>query len=433
MSLVEELKIRKSFKAMRDILKLPGFQLTDFQCVDTLVAINNKQALLKYDTGMGKTIVACAIMKCLKKLKPDMKFVFFGKNTQLLQTPAKLREYSGLSVLEVSAKSDDVFGKVWGKRLEDHDILFLTYETLLNKFVMSYLYTYRWMFSCIFVDEIHTECNFRDSSRALRLRAVLRNFEYRYGLTATPITGRSAQLAEICHMLDWESFPDIKTMNSELKNEENIMYRRPELLIVRTRVDEGMETKFNAEPVFVEPMPHQVGANGRNLFQTCKGEGAVRQAEVVREIILNNRPFKGLVYINFHEIREWLLPFLDQVGIRYGCINGKVSNNERKSIVDSFVDNKLDVVITSVTDSLDLECDYVIFMQYCTDMQQMLGRAHRTMNPKAVDLYFIFTKQTAEASYFLEFIYKRQLFTQLLFKDKDSVLIELGKELQYLE
>ena len=60
---VKDIIDRKSVYALRYVLN--GYVLEDFQTVDALTAIVRKVAVLSHDTGMGKTVIASAIIKML--------------------------------------------------------------------------------------------------------------------------------------------------------------------------------------------------------------------------------------------------------------------------------------------------------------------------------------------------------------------------------
>ena len=132
---------------------------------------------------------------------------------------------------------------------------------------------------------------------------------------------------------------------------------------------------------------------------------------------------RGLVYINQHVIREWVLRFLDNAGIRYGCINGKTSKLEDEEVMDKFNNKKdLDVVITSVTEAIDLDCDWVMFYEYTVNVAQMIGRASRGLKDKTLKVYFMITEDTGELRYFYDNIYSvSEVIQKVVGKRYDAV------------
>ena len=179
--------------------------------------------------------------------------------------------------------------------------------------------------------------------------------------------------------------------------------------------------------VWTDPMPFQIDAEYSELSDLCKGEGATEQAEALAQLIQFNKSNgneRGLVYINRHKVREWVLPFLDEAGITYRCINGKTPNDERQKTLKEFNEEKtVDVVITSVTEALDLDCDYVIFYEFTANIKQMIGRAQRGFTDKDLFVFYIITDKTKEVDYFYNNVYKRcEIASYVLRKDYSEVL-----------
>lgn len=176
--------------------------------------------------------------------------------------------------------------------------------------------------------------------------------------------------------------------------------------------------------VWIDPMPYQIEAEYSELSDLCKGEGATEQAEALAQLIQFNQGKRGLVYINRHKVREWVLPFLDKAGISYRCINGRTPNDEREEILKEFNEDKsVDIIITSVTEALDLDCDYVIFYEFTSNIKQMIGRAQRGFTDKNLFVFYMITDKTKEVDYFYNNIYKHcEVASYVLRKDYSEVL-----------
>ena len=160
------------------------------------------------------------------------------------------------------------------------------------------------------------------------------------------------------------------------------------------------------------------------MFAITKGPGAYPQAEAVKRIIRGRRD-KGLIYVNLGVVREFLFEELQKAGIRVACVYGKTTLKERKEIQKKFENGELDVIITSVTTSLDLECDYIIFYEFTVDVYQMIGRADRGLKNKRLDIFFIITAKTGEADYFLNNIYERSLLIRKVFRMEPNIVEKL--------
>lgn len=138
--------------------------------------------------------------------------------------------------------------------------------------------------------------------------------------------------------------------------------------------------------------------------------------------------------MNQHSIRNWILPFLDKEGIKYSCINGNTPGDERQRIMKQFNEEKsLDVIITSVTTAIDLDCDYVIFYEFTVNVKQMIGRAHRGLGDKDLDIVYIITEDSDEVDYFMNNIWARcEMIRDVLGQDYSEMEdVERDIEMKY--
>ena len=93
-------------------------------------------------------------------------------------------------------------------------------------------------------------------------------------------------------------------------------------------------------------------------------------------------------------------------------------------------EKSLDVVITSVTTALDLDCDYVIFYEFTVDVKQMIGRAHRGLGDKELDVIFIITEDTSEIDYFYDNIYSISMTIKEIMHHDYSELEQVDREIK---
>jgi superfamily II DNA or RNA helicase len=419
---------RKSFNAIADILD--NVVLSNFQTIDVMKLLYYKAGIVAYDTGLGKTLIAAAIMRCLLNEDSSRRFIMFVKKDQLLQTPEKLSRYCSIGYFASTAEKDNI-EYLLRNRIESPECLILTHECLNNEKIMFNIFLHKDVFCGVFVDEAHMLSNWKVASSAFMLRSLLLNFEYRYFLTATPIVRDEQQLTLLLMMLDRELFKraiDISGLRRDL--DEDILARIAELIIARDRESVGAKGNYRSKIVYINPHRHQL-IKERNIMVQCKGPGAVNQVRALKELLfeLKGRGKKGLVYINQYSIRDWVIENLADCGFKYKCVNGQVKGKERLDIFEEFGNDELDFIITSITMALDLDSDYVIFYEFTEFVQQMIGRAHRGLEPKDLEIYFLFTKHSREVIYFLENTYRKSLLIRdLLGKNLDE-LIDIGKEL----
>ncbi len=48
------------------------------------------------------------------------------------------------------------------------------------------------------------------------------------------------------------------------------------------------------------------------MAELCKGDGAVNQAMALVSFIEEHKGSRGLIYVNRHSIRGWIIPFLEK-------------------------------------------------------------------------------------------------------------------------
>ena len=428
--LVDELYARSSFKSISKILD--GYVLEDLQCADIMTALCAKHSIFRYDTGTGKTLLASAVMKLLKREDSTRKFLFIGKASQVIQTPLKIKQCTGLSILATSAEASSLAENVYSGKFLNYDILMITHEALNDASLMITLHKYRKHFCGVIIDEAHELSNYITADRALMMQAMNRYFEYVFALTATPMKSNLGELTRLMHSVDPNLVKSAEDAEDWIKEDASRLKTCwTGLLLSRSREDFGVKGTFLTHVHFVEAMKHQAGANGMNMFKITRGEGAVSQANKLVEIINGYKPSQGLVYIRQHAIRNYVTGILDDAGISYGCINGKTSMAERAKTIDDFEKKKIDIIITSVTTALDLDCDYIVFYEFTLDFKQMLGRAYRGLNPKTLNIDFIFTRHTAEMDYFMSKIFDRALLVKNIMNQDCQEIIDAAKELKY--
>lgn len=418
-----ELILRESFEAVKYILG--GVELHDLQCIDIMKMLYQERCIVLYDTGTGKTLLSSAFMKLLKREDSTRKFIMFVKKDQLIQTPRKIRDTGGLVVNESAADSKSI-NSIIQLGLQNTDVLMLTHNCLENEKIMNELFAIKHLFCGVIIDEAHELNNFANAHSALILQALCKAFQYCIALTATPITTEPKQLAHLAHIVNPERYKDYRRLTKDLANKVFDIREDPLFFINRNGEDFGGIRNYKGSIHWVPAMPHQKeNKRGHELLMLCKGPGAYNQANELTKLLklykMQNR--RGLVYVNQHEVREWILPFLDTAKINYACINGLTNALDREEIMRKFNEEKsVDVVITSVTTAIDLDCDYVIFYEFTVLVKQMIGRAHRGLGNKNLSIIFMLTDDTNEVDYFLENIIEKSLMVRdLVHKDFSEI------------
>ena len=399
-SLEKKLCSMKSCKAVSKVLEQDN--LHDLQSIDVLKMLAHKH-----------------------NKEHKSKFIMFVTKNQLLQTPYKIKRLTNFDVICTDGTKDSIQNFI-GKAM-DYDVTLATYSCLASQAFMDFFFEHRNDYNCIIVDEAHKLNNFVTADVGAKLYEIIKKFEYAYALTATPITTDIEQLARLASIFDSETYHDYHGLQMAFKYNSYRISDDPCFFVSRNADAFGRVTAPHGIIVWTDPMPFQIDAEYSELSDLCKGEGATEQAEALAQLIQFNKSNgneRGLVYINRHKVREWVLPFLDEAGITYRCINGKTPNDERQKTLKEFNEEKtVDVVITSVTEALDLDCDYVIFYEFTANIKQMIGRAQRGFTDKDLFVFYIITDKTKEVDYFYNNVYKRcEIASYVLRKDYSEVL-----------
>ncbi|GHU56723.1 hypothetical protein AGMMS49975_20590 [Clostridia bacterium] len=360
-----------------------------------------------FDPGMGKTYAIAMGLKSLFLAEPKRKCIFFIKKAQITQTSNDISMYTGLRVVTCTAEADELSNKLY-RNVSSYDILMITHEALhIDRFGL-FLYQYAKDFNICVVDEAHYLTNIHESDRVVLLAAFLSRIERVAFLTATPFISKPEQFAELLNIMDGETFARTDKIVKKLNTSGRVDLDYPLQIYNYDRKLLGIENTYDIRVSWVDPHPFQLKLKGNHILQEMMGEGAENQlAELLRILRMKiAEEKKGIVFVYYHDTREWLLPRLDEVGVKYGCIHGDTPQGERDRVQKEFQDGLLDVVIISVTTSINLDCDYIVFYQYTLEIKQILGRGERGLNPKLLELYFIFTRKTKHAMHFLETVYK---------------------------
>lgn len=421
MSLELQLQQLMSYKAIDDVLH--GVQLHPCQCADIIKMLFIKKCIVIYPTGTGKTLLASAVIKMLIKENPKRRFLIFGKKDQLIQTPQKIKNYSNLDVLSFSASAKDL--QVFTlDNVRKYKVILATHDCLFNKTFTNKLYDMREEFTGIIIDEAHELSNINKAERASMIAAIATKFEYVYALTATPITTSCAQIARLATLIDGKRYPNASKLLKNLEGGKFNISEDPLFFINRKDEELGRNCHVKGLILPVEPMPHQMKVTGGpQMFQILKGDGAFNQATALANLVQSLKGKRGLIYVNQHSVRNWIMPFLEDTGIRTAYINGFTTAKSRADIMHHFnILQDIDVVITSVTTAIDLDCDYVIFYEFTSLVEQMIGRAVRGLNSKEIVVYFVITQVKEEIEYFLNNIYSNSLLVkQILDKQNEAV------------
>lgn len=434
MSEDELLELKKSGKC--DSLKYcnPPIELGDFQAVSLALWFEVKRGVFMFDPGMGKTITIGCGLKILHLARTNMKTLFFIKNSQMKQTKADIESVAGLRTVVTNGTKKSLLSTL-RQDLTNIDVVMVTHEVLRSEWGRALLYANLHKFNITIVDEAHNISNYKNSDASWTLNCLLNRMEYVALLTATPLRSRVEQVADILYMVDNNKFYRTLKIAKELKalpHGKSVDDLYPLNVYNYTREDVGIESSYNFEVLWC--MPHDFQREVKyspKLLKTTRGEGSFNQyhtmiGKLKEQLMLGKR---GIVFVYYHSTWDYLYPLLCDEDFRFGRIDGLMSNTDKQKVQDSFNREELDLVFISVSEAINLDCDFVFLYEFTDNLKQILGRGERGLKAKTLDVYLPLTKDTGEAELFVKSVYlPSKLIRQVVGKSYTEFL-ELGTEL----
>lgn len=195
--LEEECNVEHFISPWKDIGQGLKYEPYEYQKETVFFGSDKNSALFLLPTGSGKSFIAITLYN---ELKQSNKVTTPG----IIVVPASLKyqwvkEVSKFS--DLVAKSVDTpskAGRKFDQQFEDCDLLICNYETLKNKAVAEKLKEINCQF--IIGDEIQKINNYKSGIH--KAICQFNDLEYRYGMTATPITNNPENVFGIFNFLD---------------------------------------------------------------------------------------------------------------------------------------------------------------------------------------------------------------------------------------
>jgi SNF2 family DNA or RNA helicase len=195
--LEERCAVKRFVSPWKDIGKGLKYEPYEYQKETVFFGSEKNSALFLLPTGSGKSFIAITLYN---ELKQSNKVTTPG----IIVVPASLKyqwvkEVSKFSDLVAhSVDTPSKAGKKFDKQFEDCDLLICNYETLKNKAVAEKLKEVNCQF--IIGDEIQKINNHKSGIH--KAICQFNDLEYRYGMTATPITNNPENVFGIFNFLD---------------------------------------------------------------------------------------------------------------------------------------------------------------------------------------------------------------------------------------
>lgn len=436
---------RKSCRSLENLVN--GITLDWFQTYSVAYALVVKNVILSLDTGLGKTLIACAVMNWYKKAFPHLKWIYLVERNNYEQTLNKLRQHTDLAVVGTTGESDAIVDAFVKTDIDTIDCVVLTYEAIRSLSVNKYLFRERRFFKNLIVDESHNLGNI--SSQVYKLvRALCVNMEFKMFMTATPLKVSPRQMIAQYEMLNREAFQETdyegyarqfevrddlgKVVDyqflDELAHDIQLHY------VNFTRDELGLKGKYRVRlrmcdsPMDLAVADIKRSELARELKSRPNCNALAKLKDECLEHIFDGK--KGLVYANQNAIKDAVGKALADAGLKVEIVDGRsVNRKRREQILNLFKAGEIDVVVTNITAGLDLPCDFIIMYELSVDIKQLIGRAERGLQGNSIDLSFYITKDSEEIDYFINNIYKRGILLQEVCKKDVSELKKAKRDL----
>lgn len=410
----------KSPQCLNNIL--PDVELPSFQLEGMRQVFENKKMLLAFDTGTGKTFAYSGIVRGLLNANPEGKHILVIINDSIPQVPNDVSNLTQVHV-ETFDGSEESAGRLrffWART----SIFCLTLEALRVFGVVKFLFEHLPEIESFVIDEAHHVSNWDSSDTAFMIRSLVRTIPYVVELSATPMTSTSKQFYRLQNLLDRNMSPH---------RDETFRGKYINRYMPVNRADYDIKGEYTPTVIEVSPTLEQMQPQHGIVFKKIKGTGAVPQAEALCDFV-EKRLAEGkrlLVYLHYHDTRSWIEYYFTGRGIKFSSLHGKLKTKvEKQAAVERFKSGEVDVLITSVTESLNIDADVVVFYEFTTLVKQVIGRAHRGLAGKPLEIAFVITKDSDEVEFFLKYIYARSLTVQKLLRKDYSELIAIGKKVE---
>lgn len=415
--------MRSELQCIENII--PGLEVFKFQNIGLQEALFNKKMLLAFDTGTGKTFTYALFARALLNRDPEKKHVFIIIHDSLDQAVKDVRNLVCAPAAAFSGAAGELskLQKMWNRL----SVIIMTYECFRDMDTVIFLYNNLTQIESITIDEAHHASNWDESDTAFMIRSVCHYVPYVVGLTATPMTSRRRQFYQLLNTIDRSLSP---------YRDENFTGKYSEHYFPVNRGDYDIKGNYRATLALVTPQANQIGQIKGIISKVIKGTGAVPQVEALLRIT-EDRLHKGksvIIYVNYHDSRRWVEKHLEMHNISFVSLHGKVTKmEERRRVLEDFKSRRVDVLVTSVSESLNIDADVVIFYEFTTKLKQVMGRAHRGLDAKELELVFLITKDTMEVDFFMKYIYERSLTIQRILRKDYKEFIEIGNQLKQME
>lgn len=400
--------------------------LRDMQTVGVAFMYYAGSALLGDEVGLGKTVQIAGLCNLLQaeykgKGKP-FRYCFLTEKTSIDQIRKKMIQFTGEYVCMLESGEQSIVDKYIKNYENGNDYSVVGGHSLLNNSEFL-IHTAKHPFDLIIIDESSIIKN-TTSDIFKNTRALFKYHDRKVLLNATPLEQSAEEFYNQLDLLDETFLPsrerfrsrycvlkkgifgfDIAGYKNTAEFKESISLR----YLARTRVELGAKYEGNEYKILLIPQsPEQkrimkkttlyqmvndypTGVDRHIPFNPDTTPKVAALLDILSKIDVSTD--KALVYCRYKDCQNGLKDILEAYEYRAAIINGDSKIKDRNEVINKFLTDGYDIIITNVQRGLDLNnCDNVIMYTIDPNPQKMVqfeGRMTREFDVMYKSLYML--------------------------------------------
>lgn len=401
-------------------------KLRDMQTVGVAFMYYAGSALLGDEVGLGKTVQIAGLCNLLKaeyvsQGKP-FRYCFLTEKTSIDQIRKKMIQFTGEYVCMLESGEQAIVDKYIKNFNNGNSYSIVGGHSLLNSSDFL-IHTAKNPFDLIIVDESSIIKN-TTSAIFKNTKALFKYHDRKILLNATPLEQSVEEFYNQLDLLDDTFLPTRESFRSRYcilkkgvfgfdiagyKNTEEFKIAISLRYLARTRFELGAKYEGNQYKILLIPQsPEQkkimkkttlyqmvndypTGVDKHVPFNMDTTPKVAALLDILSKIDVSTD--KALVYCRYKECQNALKEIIESYNYRVAIINGDSKIKDRNEIINKFLTDGYDIIITNVQRGLDLNnCDNVIMYTIDPNPQKMVqfeGRMTRDFDVMYKSLYML--------------------------------------------
>lgn len=402
-------------------------ELRDTQTIGVAFMYLAKSALLGDEVGLGKTVQCAGLVNLLKdeykKRGSEFRFCFLTEKSSINQIRNKMIQFTGEYVGMLESGEQKIVKKYLKSYEKGNHSSIVGGHSLLNSSEFL-IHTSKNPFDLFIIDESSVIKN-TSSDIFKNTKALLKFHERKVLLNATPLEQSALEFYNQLDLLDDTFLPSMQEFKRRYcvmkrgvfgyddiagyKNVDEFKQAVAFRYLARTRESLGATYVDNSYKTILVPLsPEQKrlikktslysmvhdyppGVDRTIEFNTKTTPKAAALLYVLSKIDVASG--KALIYCRFVDCQAKLKELLEENGYRVAILNGTTKVKEKNAILDKFLSNAYDILITNIQRGLDLNnCDNCIMYTIDPNPQKMVqfeGRMTREFNVMYKSLFLL--------------------------------------------